>query len=517
MQAIAFLVILVMGWFTICPPPAGADVSAVPEVKSATSRNGIVLDQYYLGCLSHASYLIGDLESKKAVVVDPQRDVDRYIEDAARQGLKITYVILTHVHADFVAGHLELQRRTGAQICMGAGAKTGYAFKPLHEGQVLDLGKLQLMIIETPGHTPEAISIAVQESAKPSPFAVLTGDCLFIGDVGRPDLLASVGYTSEQLAGMMYDSLHKKLLLLPDETIVYPAHGAGSLCGKNLSKETFSTIGEQKKSNQALRDITKEQFVKEICANQPPAPKYFSYDAALNCKDHGSLEQTLENSLRPLSADEAILLKNKGAQLLDSRTADEYAKSHVQDSINIPLTGTFATWAGHFLRYDAPVVVIAKPGKEKETITRLGRVGFDKVVGFVKDGADVFSTDVTTSCPRTNITELNEKLSAGKDRPLVVDIRTEGERQQQGFIDGSVHVPLMTMLDNIDKLPKDKPLVIQCSTGFRSSIAVSLLKQRGYDHISDLAGGITAWKSASLPVAKGPETCSKDTGDAGRQ
>ncbi len=490
-------------------PNSVADVSAVSEVKSATDHNGIILDQYYLGCLSHASYLIGDPETKTAVIVDPQRDVDRYIEDAAKQGLKITHVILTHIHADFVAGHLELQRRTGAQICMGSKAKVGYTFKALKEGETIDLGKVRLKIIETPGHTPEAISMTVQESGKDKPFAVLTGDCLFIGDVGRPDLLASVGFTSEQLAAMMYDSLHNKLMLLPDETMVYPAHGAGSLCGKNLSKDTFSTMGEQKKTNHALRAISKEEFVKEICANQPPAPKYFSYDAAMNCKDHSSLEQTLELSLKPMSADEAILLKNKGAQLLDSRTADEYAKSHVQDSVNIPLTGTFATWAGHFLRYDAPVVVIATAGKEKETVTRLGRVGFDKVVGYVKDGLDTFSADVLTSCPRTGIDELNTKLHAGKDIPLVVDIRTDGERQQ-GFIEGSIHVPLMTMLEETDKLPKDRDLVIQCSTGFRSSIAVSLLKQRGITRVSDLAGGITAWKNANLPVTKAGQTCSKE-------
>ncbi len=481
--------------------PTFADASSVAEIKLAPEHPGIVFHQYYLGCLSHASYLIGDEATKTAVVIDPQRDVEQYIADAQKNGLKITHVFLTHVHADFVAGHLELQRKTGAKICLGAKTNASYKFTGFHDGDTLDLGNARLKVLETPGHTPEAISILVYDVKKDAskPYAVLTGDCLFIGDVGRPDLLSSQGITSSQLAGMMYDSLHNKLMTLPDETLVYPAHGAGSLCGKNLSKETVSTIGEQKRTNYALQPMSKAKFVELLTKDLPPAPKYFAYDAAFNCKSHKSLEDVL-NNLKPLTVDEALKLKNSGAYLLDGRESDAYAKHHVLDSVNIPLKGKYATWAGTFIDHDKPVVVIAEPGQEREAAMRLGRIGLDSVAGYVGGGMKAFAgrEDLVRSNERQTPQSLAKSMQSDKP-PYVIDVRSDGEWQTV-HVDKTHHLPLNDILDHIDTLPKDQDLVIMCASGNRSSTAASLLSQRGVTRLTDLAGGIEGWQQEKLPV-----------------
>ncbi|MBI1894247.1 MAG: MBL fold metallo-hydrolase, partial [Candidatus Rokubacteria bacterium] len=302
----------------------------------------MILKQYYLGCLAHASYLVGDEETHTAVVVDPQRDIGQYLEDARQQGLEIRYVFLTHFHADFVAGHLELRDRVGARICLGARAEAEYAFTPMNDGDALELGKVRLKVLETPGHTPEAISILVYDLAKDerSPHAVLTGDTLFIGDVGRPDLMASVGSTASELAGMLYDSLRGKLLTLPDETLVYPAHGAGSMCGKNLSSDTVSTIGVQRRYNYALQPMSKEEFVALVTADQPEPPDYFAYDAMLNRRERPTLDEALLHEITPLSSDQVLELQAKGAQVVDTRAPQDFAGAHLAGSINIGLIGT---------------------------------------------------------------------------------------------------------------------------------------------------------------------------------
>lgn len=302
------------------------------------------LKQFYLGCLAHASYLVGDEETRTAAIVDPQRDIDQYLEEARRRSFEIRHVFLTHFHADFIAGHLELRDRVGAQIHLGARANAEYEFVPAKDGDVLEFGKVRLKILETPGHTPESISIVVYDLAKDPniPYAVLSGDTLFIGDVGRPDLLASFGVSAEELAAMLYDSLHNKLLPLPDETLVYPAHGAGSMCGKNLSMDTVSTMGVQRQYNYALKPMSKEEFIRLVTAAQPEAPKYFSYDALLNRKEHPTLEQTLVSEVKTLSLDEVIRLKNAGAQLLDVRDMADFAGAHMADSVNIGLGGSYA-------------------------------------------------------------------------------------------------------------------------------------------------------------------------------
>ena len=334
----------------------------------------MILKQFYLPCLAHASYVIGDEKSATAVVVDPQRDTDQYITFSTERGLTIKYVFLTHLHADFVAGHLELRDRVGAAICLGAAAKAAYAFRPFRDGDTLEFGSIRLMVLETPGHTPESISIVVYDldASDTEPNAVLTGDTLFIGDVGRPDLRAALGWSAADLGSMLYDSLHTKLLALPNTTLVFPAHGAGSLCGKAISKETVSTIGEQRRLNYALQPMSKEAFIHVVTADQPDAPAYFNYDAVLNSEERPTLDQALAREMNPLSLDSVLEMQAAGAQILDTRDASEFASAHLAGSINIGLVGQYATWAGTVLDRTHPIVIIADPGRENESALRLG-------------------------------------------------------------------------------------------------------------------------------------------------
>ncbi|MCH8209578.1 MAG: MBL fold metallo-hydrolase, partial [Nitrospinae bacterium] len=343
----------------------------------------MIFKQFYLGCLAHASYLIGDEKTGTAVIVDPQRDIAQYLKDAEKQSLRIRHVFLTHFHADFVAGHLELRDAVQAEIHLGEKAQAEYSFVAAKDGSHLDMGDVRLDFLETPGHTPEAISILVvdlKESAD-KPKMVLTGDTLFIGDVGRPDLMASVGISADELAGMLYDSLHQKLMPLPDKTLVYPAHGAGSLCGKALSEERVSTIGDQKKFNYALRPMGKAEFISMVTESLPKAPDYFSFDAQLNKKERQSLDQSLESGMKSLSIDEVLAFQNKGFQVLDTRPEGDFNAAHLRGAVQVSLGGKFATWAGTVLKPDIPIVVIAETGTEYESQMRLGRIGFDNLAG----------------------------------------------------------------------------------------------------------------------------------------
>ncbi len=463
----------------------------------------MILKQYYLGCLAHASYLIADEETRAAVVVDPQRDIEQYLEDARQQGVEIRYVFLTHFHADFVAGHLELRDRVGAKICLGARAEAEYPFTPMKDGDVLELGKVRLKILETPGHTPEAISVLVYDLAKDerNPHAVLTGDTLFIGDVGRPDLMASIGITASELAGMLYDSLRQKLLTLPDETLVYPAHGAGSMCGKNLSSETVSTIGVQRRYNYALQPMSKEEFVALVTADQPESPGYFAYDAMLNRRERPTLDEALAHELRPLSLDQALELQAKGAQVVDTRAPKDFAGAHLAGSTNIGLIGTYATWAGTLLDRQKPVVIIAEPGREKEAAMRLGRIGFDIVAGYLNGGMHALDSrpDRIMRLDRVTAATLAEQLTLA-DPPLVLDVRRQAEWKEKR-IGGSLNIPLNHLEERIHELPRDRRIVVHCQTGYRSSIAASILERRGITDVADLVGGIAAWEAAKLQVA----------------
>jgi glyoxylase-like metal-dependent hydrolase (beta-lactamase superfamily II)/rhodanese-related sulfurtransferase len=461
----------------------------------------VIFKQFYLACLAHASYLIGDEETGTAVVVDPQRDVDQYIAFAAEHALKIKHVILTHLHADFVAGHLELRDRVGATIYLGAAAKAAYPFTPLYDRKSLEFGRVRLKALETPGHTPESISIVIYDrnTSDTLPYGVLTGDTLFIGDVGRPDLRVALGWSAAQLGSMLFDSLHK-LLGLPDESLVYPAHGAGSLCGKAISKETVSTLGEQRRSNYALQPMSKEAFLQVVTADQPEAPAYFTYDAVLNSEERATLDQALERGMKPLTVDAVLELQASGAQILDTRDPTEFAAAHLAGSINIGLRGQYATWAGTILDRAHPIVIIADPGRENESAVRLGRIGFDHVAGYLKDG--LYS--LQSRPERVALTEsLNAQFAAellsSDQPPLAVDVRAPKEREQK-TIAGSLSIPLNHLAEKLETLPKERALLVFCAGGYRSSIAASLLQSHGFERVAEIAGGIAGWEAAKLPV-----------------
>jgi glyoxylase-like metal-dependent hydrolase (beta-lactamase superfamily II)/rhodanese-related sulfurtransferase len=463
----------------------------------------VIFKRFYLPCLAHASYVVGDEETGTAAVIDPQRDTDQYVAFAAENALTIRHVFLTHFHADFVAGHLELAKHTGATIYLGATAKAAYPFTPVGDGAVVRFGRVRFEILETPGHTPESISLVVYDlnADETKPYAVLTGDTLFVGDVGRPDLRASLGWSATTLAGMLFDSLHRKLLALPDESLVYPAHGAGSLCGKAISAEAFSTLGEQRRTNYALQPMSRETFIGVVTGDQPDAPEYFTYDAVLNSEVRPTLEQSLARGLKPLTLDQLLELQAAGAQLLDSRDAVEFAAAHVAGSINIGLGGHFATWSGSVLSRKTPIVIIADPGRETEAAVRLGRIGFDHVAGFLADGMLSLESrrDLTVKTKRVSAPFAKELLSTDPP-PLAVDVRMAREYDERR-VPGSVNLPLNHLAERLESLSKDRPLLVYCAAGYRSSIGASLLRLHGFDDVSEISGGIEAWQAAGLPVA----------------
>src|SRR5438093_1177082 len=377
----------------------------------------MILHQFYLNCLAHASYLIGDELTRTAAVVDPQRDVDQYLTFADSHGLQVKHVFLPHFQADFVAGHLELRDRVGATIYLGRAAKAEFAFTPLADGDRVELGRVRLQALETPGHTAESISILVFDLDRGAsvPHAVLTGDTLFVGDVGRPDLRVALGWSAADLGNLLYDSVQRKLLALPDGSLVYPAHGAGSLCGKAISKETVSTIGEQRRSNYALQPMTKAEFVDLVTADQPDAPAYFTYDAILNSRERPTLDESLARELNPMTLDHVLALQEVGGQILDTRDSNDFAAAHLAGSINIGLGGQYATWAGTVLSREQPIVIIADPGRESESAVRLGRIGFDHVVGYLEDGLQSLASrpDLTATTDRVSAPLAAEPLAAG--------------------------------------------------------------------------------------------------------
>lgn len=462
----------------------------------------MIIRPFYLACLAHGSYLLGDETTKTAVVVDPQRDVDVYVKEAAALGLTIKHVMLTHFHADFVAGHLELRDRCGATIHLGARAKADYGFSPLKDGARLEFGSLGIGVLETPGHTPEGVCLTVfdLDQDKNKPVAVLTGDTLFIGDVGRPDLMASVGFKAEDLAGMLYDSLHTKLMTLPDDVLVYPAHGAGSACGKNMSDERVSTIGEQKRYNHALGIANREDFVCQS-VDQPEAPAYFAHDADMNRRERGTLDASLA-ALKLLSVADVEKAVAGGAQILDTRDPSDFAGAHWRGALNIGIDGKFANWAGSVLDPKRPVVVVSDGGREAESVTRLARVGIDRVAGALRGGMLALDSrpDLVERTPRLTALALSERLPGG-NAPLVVDVRTDAERAA-GFVAGSLHVPLAQWPRRMADIPSGRPVAVYCAGGYRSSIAASLLRAAGRTGVTDVIGGFAAWREEGLPESK---------------
>ena len=452
--------------------------------------------QFYLGCLAHASYLIGS--EGEGVVVDPQRDVDEYLAEADAQGLKIKYVIETHLHADFVSGHQEIAARTGAQIIFGEKADVEFEHRAVKDGEELSMGSVTLRFLETPGHTPEGICVLV--TAPGEPQKLLTGDTLFIGDVGRPDLAGGKGYTPQMMAEMMYDSLHGKLLELPDDTEVYPAHGAGSMCGRNMSKETSSTIGEQRKFNYALRPMSKDEFVTMMTADLPEAPSYFPKDAEINRSGARGLSEL--QPPQPLTPQQVDRLRAEGHVLLDVRSAADFGAGHVPGSMNIGLGGQFAMWAGSLIPLNASIVIIADTGAQvDESVVRLARVGIENVRGYLEGGVTSWRDAglPVNTLPQVSVAELNERLA--NDDMQIVDVRRPTE-----YVSGHVPHAQNAPLANLDKslgplkLEKEKLTAVICAGGYRSSAAASLLQQQGFSNLLNVTGGTGAWINAGYAV-----------------
>jgi glyoxylase-like metal-dependent hydrolase (beta-lactamase superfamily II)/rhodanese-related sulfurtransferase len=447
--------------------------------------------QHYLDCLSQASYVIGDETTGRAVVVDPRRDVEEYLADAEAHGLTIVGVINTHFHADFVSGHQELAEATGAWIGYGRGAHPEFEVRSFRDGDVVVLGEVVLRIMETPGHTPESISVVVYEHPEDEvPYGVLTGDALFIGDVGRPDLLASIGVTADELGRMLYHSVQRKLMALPDQTRVFPAHGAGSACGKNLSTELQSTIGDQRRLNYACQPMSEEEFLAVVTAGQPAAPEYFVYNAILNRKEREVRE--LGATVPPLDADEVAAALGRGAVVIDARDHQEFAAGHLRGAINVPVDGRMAETVGMVVGPDTEIVLVAPEGDEQEAAIRLVRIGFDHAVGYLADAEDYFLShqDDVVRASRLTPYQLDELSRAGDLQ--VVDIRNEGELAE-GRVPGSVHIPLAELARRKDELDPSRPTVLYCAGGWRSSVGASLLRAAGFVDVSDVLGGFAGW------------------------
>lgn len=455
----------------------------------------MILTQYYLGCLSHGSYLIADEGSRRAVVVDPQRDIQQYLADAAAHDLTIVGVINTHVHADFVAGHLELAAATGAWIGYGptAAERAEFEVRTLAGRDRIELGdEVTLEILETPGHTWESISVLVHERGVP--HAVLTGDSLFIGGVGRPDLVVSDGSTAEDLATAMHHTLHDVLLPLPDETKVMPAHGAGSSCGRGLSDELESTIAAQRASNPFAAEMSVEDFIGMVTTGQPSAPAYFQVDAMLNLRQRDLLEPG--QSVVPFTPAEVAAAIAGGVTVVDARSPEDFARGHLAGSVNVGLDGRFAETVGTVVDHDAEVLLVAPDGRAAEAALRMGRVGYDAVVGHVAAPLTLDGplAPLMTASERTEVAD----LAALPEHTVVVDVRNAGERDGGQVIPGAVHIPLAELASRHTELPNDRPVLVHCAGGWRSSVAASLLRSVGHADVTDLVGGYAAWEQQTV-------------------
>lgn len=454
----------------------------------------MLIRQFYTGCLSEAAYYIES--NGEAAVVDPLRDIDEYLQLAAVRNAKIKYIFETHFHADFVSGHLELSQATGALIVYGPGTETGFPVHVAADGEQFILGKLTLEVLHTPGHTMES-SCYLLKDEQGKDYCVFTGDTLFVGDVGRPDLVQKEQeITLADMAGMLYDSLHRKILPLADDVIIYPAHGAGSSCGKNLSTETFSTLGEQKKMNYALKAASKEEFIKEVTSGIPAPPPYFPINIQMNKQGYPSLDALLNQSLTRLSVTEFKKLMAEDTLILDTRPANEFIQSFIPTSVNIGLEGRFAEWAGSLLPFDKPLLLVTGPGKERESVIRLARVGFDKIAGYLDGG---FASWQKAGEPIDMLIEVepDELLmdAAFDNKLLVMDVRKSTEFAE-GHLPQAFNLPLSEMKDpgNLALLEENQNLYVHCGSGYRSIIACSLLKRQGYHNLRNVAGGWNAIK-----------------------
>jgi hydroxyacylglutathione hydrolase len=471
--------------------PPLADLAPFAQVENSS----MYFEQCYLGCLAHASYIL--ISQGEAVIIDPQRDVEIYCKAAETHGAKIRHIFETHLHADFVSGHKELAARTGAQIYIGARANATFPHVAVRDGFELKVGTIRFQVLETPGHTPESICLAViDEEKSPKPWAIFTGDTLFLGDVGRPDL--SQTHTPAELAGLLYDSLHEKILTLPDDVLVYPAHGAGSLCGRNMRAERSSTVGIERLTNYALQIKERDQFIRELTSNLPSRPDYFVQDAELNRQGASALADLPE--LRAFSPRELSDELAKGANLLDVRTGDAFAADHVQGSVNIALSGQFATWAGIVLGLSArPILIADTPEQLSEARMRLARVGIEDVRGYLPDGITGWKRAgyVTASLRSISVQTLNEWRHT-RSIP-VVDVRHDAEFQA-GHIADAFSIPLDGAIGASLPLEREAVFAVHCKGGYRSTIACSLLQRAGFRNLVNVTGGFDAWEAAKLPV-----------------
>jgi len=448
------------------------------------------IEQLYTNCLAEAAYYIES--NGEAAIIDPLRETEPYIELAAKRGAKIKYVFETHFHADFVSGHIDLARKVNAPIVYGPLANTNYEVINAKDNQEFKIGKLTVKVLHTPGHTPESSCyLLLDENGKE--HAIFTGDTLFVGDVGRPDLLDG-HMTIEELAAMLYDSLNKKIKALPDSVIVYPAHGPGSACGKNIGKETFSTIGEQKKFNYALKDQSKDEFVKELTTGILPPPQYFFEDARINKEGYEPVDTVIDRNSKPLESREVEKLLDNGAMILDTRTADEFEKGFINGSINIGLNGQFAVWVGTLIPIEQPLVLVTSPGKEKESVLRLARVGYEKVVGYLNGGASSWHKPLET------IHSINAEQIKDFDHTVeVLDVRKPGEWNVSHLKDAKF-VPLADMPSNLESLDKNSTYIVHCGGGYRSMTAISLMKRDGFTDLVNVYGGFSAMVNAGLEM-----------------
>ncbi|MFA6261392.1 MAG: rhodanese-like domain-containing protein [Bacteroidia bacterium] len=456
------------------------------------------IQQLYTNCLAQAAYYI---ESEgEAAIVDPLRDYDTYVKMAESRGAKIKYIFETHFHADFVSGHIDLAKKTGAQIVYGPTTVTSYPVHVASDKEVLKLGKISIQVLHTPGHTPESSCFLLKDE-NGKDHAVFTGDTLFVGDVGRPDLLDGV-MTKEELAGMMYDSLHHQLMPLADEVLVYPAHGAGSACGKNIGKETFSTMGQQKQTNYALQPMSKDLFIQTLTDGIQPAPAYFFKDAQLNKQGYASMEEVLKQGLTPLDLQSFEDLKTQSVVIIDTRNPEVFELGFVPGSINFGLNGQYAIWAATLLDIAQPVAIVAEPGKEQESVERLTRVGFDKIQGYLKGGFQTWLDAGKRYDMVITVDEEEFELDAKHTDIQILDVRRPGEWDEM-HLKKATHVALGDINKNYTQLDKDGEYLVHCAGGYRSMIAASFLKSKGFQRVKNVQGGFAKIKNMKLEMVSG--------------
>jgi hydroxyacylglutathione hydrolase len=449
------------------------------------------IEQLYTNCLAEAAYYI---ESEgQAAVIDPLRETTPYLALAAKRNASIKFVFETHFHADFVSGHIDLARNAKAQIVYGPNAETAYEIYRAKDGEIFSLGKLKIKVLHTPGHTPESSCYLLFDENE-RPHAIFTGDTLFVGDVGRPDLLDGV-ISRDELASMLYDSLQKKIKPLPDDVIVYPAHGPGSACGKNIGKETFSTIGVQKKVNYALQDMSREEFIAQVTDGILPPPQYFYEDARINKEGYESIEKVIHENMKPLSVNEFKGAMLGGAIVLDTRKADDFEKAFIPGSINIGLNGQFAVWVGTLLDINTPLLLVTDPGKEEESVLRLARIGYEKIAGYLDGGISAWKEPLE-KVSSISADDMGKQINAGA---VVADVRKPGE-WNSGHVRNAIFLPLADFPKNLNELDKAKTYIVHCGGGYRSMTAISIMKNHGFKNLINVHGGFSSIEKSGIAV-----------------